>query len=410
MSSSAKEFYRDPLVALYQGDVMDCLEMLASCSIQMVMTSPPYWQQRVYMYQGKELWGQWGIEEDWHEYISRMMEWSQAIRKVLRNNGALWLNIGNKYGVIDTSHATIPGTLSVTYDANRSKNLMGIPYRLVFRMCDEQGWVWRNEIPWYKPNAMPSSKQDALTPTWEPIFLLTKTETTKFRLDRIRVDKRGIDSKLKSEVVAKAPQYTQSTMFDFIHKDEQELGNAPEGLNPITSRLYAPGWKGARHKLGANPGDVAIDYEDWYSNQRDKIGYHGHEDDDVTGHHSDKSYAPVLTHPKGAAPADVFSSFESQDEDFIILSTNSGRRRKSKDRNYASFPEKLCVRPILVTSDPGDIVLDPFAGTGTVGVVAKRLGRRAVLFELNPRDCEEAAFRISEVPMPMESFIGQRQD
>jgi hypothetical protein len=72
-----------------------------------------------------------------------------------------------------------------------------------------------------------------------------------------------------------------------------------------------------------------------------------------------------------------------------------------------SFPEAVCLVPILASTDPLDLVLDPFAGSGTVGVVAKKLGRRCILIELNPKDCETAAWRVREVPTPMEVFLGR---
>ena len=155
------------------------------------------------------------------------------------------------------------------------------------------------------------------------------------------------------------------------------------------------------------------EYEDWYKNQREKKGFHSHQDDNVRGQRREAGGAPALTHPGGASPPDVIESspedfleFYSDPEDFWTIPTTKGarKRRQRENPHYAAFPEAVCVAPILATTDPLDLVLDPFAGTGTVGVVAKKLGRRCILIELNERDCETAAWRVREVPMPFEAF------
>lgn len=466
-SLAVREFYNDGLVQILQGDVFEALRDLQALSVQTVVTSPPYWRQRTYMLDmDTPLPGQIGQEFDWREYLETMTRWASEVRRVLKGTGTLWLNMGNRYGGSSATdiQAKWPkgdiyskGTSSaygVKDNVNRSKNLMGIPYRLVFRMTDEQGWVWRNEIPWHKPNAMCSPKTDALTPTWEPFFLLAKSTVTRFRLDRIRVPHRKsswlkqiaadkLEAKTGERRTPESSHYDgasaealslptvgvtsmearlnslghnpgdQLFMFPDLLSDKPEaLAPGPEGLNPVSERLYSPDWKGARHPEGSNPGDVmSSDYEEWYNKEREKKSYHGHENDAVRGQHSDSSYAPVLTHPGGAAPPDVMESeeieFFSNPEDFWSISTSKGqrRRRRGEQANYATFPEAVCLVPILASTDTLDLVLDPFAGTGTVGVVAKKLGRRCILIELNPKDCETAAWRAREVPTPMEVYL-----
>jgi site-specific DNA-methyltransferase (adenine-specific) len=409
--------------------------------------------------------GQIGQEFDWKDYLETMTKWASEIRRVLKTTGTLWLNMGNRYG--GSSATDIQGkwpkadiyskgtssAYGIRDNVNRSKNLMGIPYRLVLRMCDEQGWVWRNEIPWHKPNAMPSPKTDALTPTWEPFFLLAKGTKTKFHLDRIRVPHRksswlrqitadkleartgkrrtpesnsyddtpielgvGPTASIAERAVASLNPLgrnpgDQLFMFPELLPDKPEsLAPGPEGINPVSERLYSPDWKGARHPEGSNPGDVmSSDYEEWYNKERRKVGFHSHEADDVRGQRREPGYAPVLTHPGGAAPPDVIEDFYSDPEDFWSISTSKGQRKRRRDEqpNYATFPEAVCLIPILASTDPLDLVLDPFAGSGTVGVVAKKLGRRCILIELNPKDCETAAWRVREVPTPMEVFLAK---
>lgn len=462
-----KVWYEDSLVTVLQGDVFEALKEMQALSVQTVVTSPPYWRQRVYMLdEDTPLPGQIGQEFDWRDYIEIMMRWASEVRRVLKSTGTLWLNMGNRYG--GSSATDIQGkwpkgdiysrgtssAYGIKDNINRPKNLMGIPYRLVLRMTDEQGWVWRNEIPWHKPNAMCASKTDALTPTWEPFFLLAKSTVTRFRLDRIRVPHRksswlrqlaadnlqvrtgarrtpesshfgGMSDEAVGRSTERIANYEArlnplgrnpgDQIFMFPELDQQApeaLAPGPDSVNPVTQRLYSPDWKGARHPGGSNPGDVmSDDYEDWYNNERDKKGYHSHEADDVVGQRREPGWAPALTHPGGAAPPDVIESdeleFFSNPEDFWSISTSKGqrRRRRGEQHNYATFPEAVCVVPILASTDPLDLVLDPFGGSGTVGVVAKKLGRRCILIELNEKDCETAAWRLREVPIPMEYFI-----
>ena len=454
-----KAVYDDGLVKIIQGDVFEVLRSLKALSVQTTITSPPYWRQRVYMVDDEtSLEGQIGQEYDWRDYVDIMAEWADEIRRVTKFSGTLWLNMGNRYGMSAASGGQAKwesardiyskGTGSaygIKDKVNRQKNLMGLPYRLVFRLTDEQNWLWRNEIPWHKPNAMPTSKQDALTPTWEPFFLLSKTGVTRFRLDRIRVPQRKAswlrqlaadkleahtghrrtpDSKHYDGVSAEAittssterasryeadihPRGKNPGDVELLNPREPELAipssgqqipmfpsiskpppievkvidtdGVSEGINPITRRLYSPDWKGARNPAGVNPGDVISDpeYEDWYKNQREKKGFHSHQDDNVRGQRREAGGAPALTHPGGASPPDVIESspedfleFYSDPEDFWTIPTTKGarKRRQRENPHYAAFPEAVCVAPILATTDPLDLVLDPFAGTGSVTV------------------------------------------
>jgi len=153
-----------PVVLL--GDVVRQLQRIPNNSIDLAITSPPYWGQRDYGVKG-----QIGIEETLDEYIDKLLSAFTELRRVLKDTGSFFLNIGDKY---------------------IGKDLQMIPYKLAIKM-QENGWVLRNIIIWHKTNAMPSPLNDRFSNTYEPVFFFVKkpdnylTPDYYFNLDTIRV-------------------------------------------------------------------------------------------------------------------------------------------------------------------------------------------------------------------------------
>jgi len=140
------------------GDVYACLEYLDNNSIAVAITSPPYWKQRDYKFEG-----QIGQEKTPEEYIGRLVKVYNKLRQKLRNDGIFFLNIGDKY-------------------LNRygKSHLLQIPYRMAYHMVKD-GWHLEDIIIWYKPNHMPSSVKDRFTNTYEPIIVLAKNKDNIYR-------------------------------------------------------------------------------------------------------------------------------------------------------------------------------------------------------------------------------------
>jgi site-specific DNA-methyltransferase (adenine-specific) len=136
------------------GDVRDRLSELADESVNCVVTSPPYWGLRDY---GQD--GQIGLERTPGEYIDQLVSVFREVRRVLRDDGTLWLNLGDCYSVVD---------------GLQPKNLVGIPWRMAFAL-QADGWCLRQDIIWHKPNPMPESVTDRCTKSHEYLFLLTKS-------------------------------------------------------------------------------------------------------------------------------------------------------------------------------------------------------------------------------------------
>ena len=134
---------------LINGDVRQVLSELEPESVQCVVTSPPYWDLRDY---GSD--GQLGLEATPEGYIDNMVDVFREVKRVLSNDGTLWLNLGDGY---------------------LQKKLVGMPWRVALAL-QADGWWLRNDIIWSKPNPMPEPVKDRLTKSHEYIFLLTKSK------------------------------------------------------------------------------------------------------------------------------------------------------------------------------------------------------------------------------------------
>lgn len=174
------------------GDVLEQLRTLPDESVNCVVTSPPYWGLRDY---GVD--GQIGLEKTPAEYIARMVAVFEEVRRVLRNDGTCWVNLGDSYagstamttnakalkGKQGTSRGTV-GAIPTKHHGVKPKDLVGIPWRFAFALQDA-GWYLRSEIIWAKPNPMPESVRDRPTKAHEQIFLLTRSPKYWYDADAI---------------------------------------------------------------------------------------------------------------------------------------------------------------------------------------------------------------------------------
>ena len=168
---------------IYNMDCLKGLKQLPDNSINCCVTSPPYWGLRDY---GVE--GQLGLESTPEEYVAKMVEVFREVKRVLRKDGTLWLNLGDSYvtshavGTKDDDTGWKHGAISQGYQARaggvgngrKQKDLVGIPWMVAFALRAD-GWYLRQDIIWHKPNAMPESVKDRCTKAHEYIFLLSKS-------------------------------------------------------------------------------------------------------------------------------------------------------------------------------------------------------------------------------------------
>lgn len=268
---------KPPVLALqasiiFEGDAMSVLQRLPDSSVQCVVTSPPYWGLRDY-----DILDQIGLEPTLPQFINRLTSLFREVRRVLKDEGIFWLNIGDGYtsgnrgwrAPDKKNPARAMDVRPDTPEGLKPKDLLGLPWRLAFALQND-GWYLRADIIWNKPNAMPESVKDRPTRAHEYVFMFTKAE--RYYYDRASV------------------------------------------LEPN----------------GRNRRSV------WEIHTQAFAGAH-----------------------------------------------------------FATFPPRLIEPCVLASTRAHDIVLDPFFGSGTVGIVAQQLGRRYVGIELNPRYVALAAQRLA---------------
>jgi len=242
--------YSDDSVTLWQGHDLDVLRTLPDGSVDCCVTSPPYFALRDYGVDGQR-----GLEASPAEYVAGMVEVFAEVRRVLADDGTLWLNIGDSYsghhgnkrvgdgpapsdkpGYRENMRISLPGGVP-------PKNLLGIPWRVAFALQDD-GWILRNDIAWHKPNAMPESVTDRVSGTHEHVFLFSKAHRYWFDLDPIRErydGDRDISRRARTGATTK----------------ENSIARAWGGVSAPQPAMEATGARStSTHDIGRNPGDV----------------------------------------------------------------------------------------------------------------------------------------------------------
>jgi site-specific DNA-methyltransferase (adenine-specific) len=334
---SALELPRNTVLV---GDARSRLSELPDHFIDTVITSPPYFQLR--NYQVKE---QIGLEADANAWVEELRSVTREVARVLKPTGSLWLNLGDSY----SRH---PRT------GSPPKSLLLAPERLALALI-EDGWIVRNKIIWSKTNAMPASVRDRLACSWEVVYFLVRSKSYYFDLDAIRVPHRSASRIGKSKTAAPPlAAYPPSTAAP-------SWSGPLAGNNTGLAKLKALGLAG--HPLGANPRDV------W---QLATANFHG----------------------------DHFATFPTSLVERPLLATCPERTCSRCGRPWLRDPVRtlgqLAVRGELRPGcrcrqgwRPG-VVLDPFFGAGTVGLVAEANRRDWLGVELNPHFADLAKRRI----------------
>ncbi|SVE64606.1 uncharacterized protein METZ01_LOCUS517460, partial [marine metagenome] len=148
---------------ILEGDIFDKIKEIPDKSIDTIITSPPYWGLRDY---GVD--GQFGLEPDFKDYLSKMQKVMVELWRVLKDTGSCWVNLGDTYSM-----------------GKNAKSRVGIPERFYIN-CIDSGWIARNHLVWTKNNAMPSAVKDRFTNKWESIFFFVKQQKYYFDLDAVR--------------------------------------------------------------------------------------------------------------------------------------------------------------------------------------------------------------------------------
>jgi DNA modification methylase len=302
---------------------LDGLGSIKSETIQTCITSPPSWGLRDY---GTP--GQIGLEGTAEEYIEAVLGIFGEVRRVLRNDGTLWLNLGDCYAgaraagggtmagfndryfgrktagdkqrAVDESKPSRPRATGL-----KAKNLVGIPWRVALAL-QADGWILRSDIIWHKPNPMPESVQDRPTRAHEYLFLLSKSESYFYDPSAIR----------EAPAASSIERLKRTGRGAIVDPSRREA--SPDMAKPI--------------------------------------------------------------HPEGRNKRSVWT-----------VSTKPFR-----GAHFAVFPPDLIEPCVLAGSQEGDLILDPFFGSGTTGIVALRHNRRCLGIEINPEYAEMARERIRD--------------
>ncbi len=298
---------RDRLVdTIIQGDSWQISRLLPSELAQCIITSPPYFGHRRYTQSETLMQYEFGNEATPASYVDRLVCLFRELRRVLRSDGTLWLNLGDTY---------------------RDGQLVGIPWRTALALQDD-GWLLRSEIIWNKPNAVPSSVKNRPTTAHEHIFLFAKQADYFYNADAIR----------EPHITFTAKSRMKGGRGHFGKRN----GTPEQGKNAGNHNLHDGRWDQAFHPLGRNRRTV------WE----------------------------------------------------IPLS-------KFRDAHFAVFPPRLVELCLLAGSSKGDLILDPFVGSGTTAIVAQQHGRHFLGIELVPAYVEMAVRRIQaqqRLPKNLELF------
>jgi site-specific DNA-methyltransferase (adenine-specific) len=303
------------MIRIYHGDALERLRGMADGSVNCIVTSPPYWGLRDYGHPD-----QLGLEPTPGEYVDKLVTIFREARRVLADDGTLWLNLGDSYNGRSANRTGQNGyndgraNRDKRYSVGgveylKPKDLVGMPWRVAFAL-QADGWWLRQDIIWHKPNPMPESVPDRCTKAHEYVFLMSKSERYHYAYEDV------------VEPAEHAGDIVLLGVKSFSRGQASGAGVAPSGNGKLNQ------------------------YEVGHTRNR-------------------RSVWKIATQPYRGA-------------------------------HFAVMPPALIEPCILAGCPKAGTVLDPFGGAGTVGLVADRLGRNAVLIELNDRYCWLARNRIQE--------------
>lgn len=407
------------MIRILVGDVRDRIRELESGSVQTVVTSPPYFGLRDYGHDG-----QMGLEPTPTEYVAGMVDLFREVRRVLRDDGTLWLNLGDSYagsgkganpdgtphpanlsGKQGTNKGTVTG-INVPQRAGaiglKPKDLIGIPWRVAFAL-QADGWYLRQDIIWAKPNPMPESVRDRCTKSHEYIFLLAKSERYYFDAEAIAeplsessierlsqetlADQRGSDrvpGKTNGRTKAVSKYHDDEGTVDPAHRTKDGLGG-----EKFASTLAASVARGTRNKRSV-----------WTVTTKPFKGAHFAtfppdliEPCILAG--SPRECCAVCGAPVERVVERTPATVQSPASDY---GDGAGRNDGGRSMLVGATSETIAYSPSCAcgSGTKAATVLDPFGGAGTTGLVASRHGRAAILCELNPEYAAMARDRIND--------------
>lgn len=337
---------------IYNEECLVTLGRLPDRSIDCCVTSPPYYGLRDYGHSD-----QIGLEETPEAYVQKLVDVFREVRRVLKDEGTLWLNLGDSYcstagGTMGDSlkqAGILSGVSNDRAEASKKfrpkvpfglkpKDLIGIPWMVAFALRSD-GWYLRQDIIWHKPNPMPESVTDRCTKSHEYIFLLSKSQ-------RYFYDYEAIKEPMKASSISRLNQDVEGQ-----NGSDRVPGKTNGAMKSVG--MYVGGKK---HKNMQDKGQPVHSFHATRNNN-------GQEWQNADGKANKRSVWAVNTKPY-------------------------------KEAHFATYPPELIVPCVKAGCPVGGVVYYPFGGSGTTGEVAIRLGRNFILSEINPDYCKIAERRL----------------
>lgn len=322
---------------IFTGDVIAGLKLIEDKTVNCVVTSPPYWNLRDY-----GMSGQLGMEKTPEEYVAKIVLIFREVRRVLCDDGTLWLNIGDSYnGSGIKTHQTENSPKQKTslgaltqngshVSGLKPKDLIGIPWMVAFALRAD-GWYLRSDIIWSKPNCMPEPVTDRPTKSHEYIFLLSKSEKYYYDFEAIKTfSKESSVQRLSQDVLA-----------------QNRSARVPGKTN------------GNMKAVGGGQQNIRKARDKQRGHSRRHNGFNDRWDQMTT---------------------DEQMSMGANKRSVWIISP-----AQFTEAHFATFPEEIPAICIKAGCPIDGLVLDPFIGAGTTAVVARKLNRNYLGIELNPK-------------------------
>ena len=321
---------------LIQGDCLSVLREMDKESVNCVITSPPYWGMRAYDNEddSREI----GNENTFEQYVSNLTVIFEEARRVLKDDGSLWLNLGDKY--VD-------------------KALLGMPWRVAISLMNN-GWIMRNDVIWhlFGYNDYPDTYvQKSKKYYYNADAILIKPSKLPTISNSNTVSSTGVSGKKYRRLIQESTYLTEQEKINALKALDDTLAEIRAGLVNdfrMTIRGAQRAWHSDNAKISGRAKELV-----------------------------NRGYYIMKIHAKGHLPSDVWN----------IVTEDTWR----KDSHCAVYPEELLRIPILATCPEDGIVLDPFNGTGTTVVASLKFGRCAIGIDLSPTYIKTAQERIDNL-------------
>ena len=423
---------------IYCGDCLDVLQTLPDESVQCCITSPPYYGLRDYgtatwigghencehtikrdkyneidlngygehskdsmagidyckLCGAKRIDSQIGLEKTPELYVEKLVEIFHEVKRVLRKDGTLWLNLGDSYcnaqygsrGIKQTIAKDVNGTpiesrIELRHNIIKDKDLIGIPWAVAFALRAD-GWWLRQDIIWHKPNPMPESVKDRCTKSHEYIFLLSKSGNTLLWNNR-----------KTNEFVYQKPKYYGELDKDYYINDENKKVSYWIGKDYYYDyeaiQEEATGYDGRKDTLfkgGIKYNDEKFQdshIQSFIKNEHERWKYKNLQDNGLSNH--------SMHEKRAMGYKDELTAIRNKRSVWTVCT------QPYAEAHFATFPPSLIINMIKAGTKAGDLILDPFSGSGTTAMMARKLDRNYIGIDLNPEYVKMSEERIFEV-------------